>query len=182
MVLAACGGSQATSTATSEPTRPGPMATSSAHARPAVAPALAVPDTAKLVMVATAKGVQIYECEGTWELYAPRAELLDDSGIAIGQLYGGVDRGVAPGPWWEAKDGSTVQGSNAASVPNPGSIPLLRIDGSGATFTGDGGLLSYVAFIQRLDTTGGVAPTGACAAGQKTEVPYTAKYYFYAKG
>ncbi|HEY0190093.1 MAG TPA: DUF3455 domain-containing protein [Kofleriaceae bacterium] len=176
MALAACGGSQTTA-------RPGPMATSSDHARPQVAPELAVPDAAKLVLVANARGVQIYECAPDgWKLHAPRADLLDDAGVAIGQHYGGVDRGKPAGPWWEAKDGSSVHGANPASVANPGSIPLLRLDGSGATFTGDGGLLSSVAFIQRLATTGGVAPAGACAAGQTSEVPYTATYYFYTKG
>lgn len=176
MMLAACGGAPS-ATSTSQPARPGLMATSSEHARPAVSPALAVPDSAKLVLVTNATGVQIYECEGTWELSAPRAELHDDAGVTIGQLTGSVERG----PQWEAKDGSTVSGSDPVSVPNPGSIPLLLLEGSGATFTGDGGLLSHVAFIQRLDTTGGVAPAGACTKGQKIEVPYTAKYYFYAK-
>jgi hypothetical protein len=38
-----------------------------------------------------------------------------------------------------------------------------------------------VTFIHRLDTTGGVSPTGACQAGNTQEVAYTAKYYFYAK-
>jgi hypothetical protein len=175
----------------SSPSPAGPPMTATQPAalvRPTVAPELAVPDAAKLVLAASARGVQIYECAAdtsgapVWKLHAPRAELLDPSGVVIGGHFGGVDQGLEAGPWWEAKDGSRVHGARPASVPNPGSIPLLRLEGSGAAFTGDGGLLSYVAFIQRLDTTGGAAPAGACTAGQKTEVPYTAKYYFYTDG
>ena len=170
--LAACGGPRSstvpkTSTATSEPT---------ALARPVVAPELAVPDAAKLVLIGEAKGVQIYECaDGAWKLHAPRAELFDGAGVSLAQHFGGVDRGKAPGPWWEAKDGSAVNGSKPVSVPNPGSIPLLRLEGA-ASGTG---VLAHVAFIQRLDTTGGVAPADACTAGQTQDVPYTATYYFY---
>jgi hypothetical protein len=63
-------------------------------------------------------------------------------------------------------------------VPNPGSIALLRLD---AADTSGAGIFSKVTFIQRLDTTGGVSPTGACKTGDTQEVAYTAKYYFYAK-
>jgi hypothetical protein len=34
--------------------------------------------------------------------------------------------------------------------------------------------------VQRLDTRGGVAPTGACHAGASAAVPYTATYNFWA--
>ena len=34
--------------------------------------------------------------------------------------------------------------------------------------------------IQRVATTGGVGPTGACSQnGQQARVPYTADYYLY---
>lgn len=144
---------------------------------------LAVPAGHSVTLAASARGVQIYECaadaSGTlaWKLRAPRADLLDDTGAQIGVHFGGIDKGLPPGPYWEAvKDASRVHGAKPVSVPNPGSIPLLRLE---AADTNGTGVFSKVAFIQRLDTTGGAAPAGACTAGQTTEVPYTAKYYFY---
>jgi len=148
-----------------------------------MAPAeIAVPEGHKPTFMAMAKGVQVYECVagdgGTlaWKLHAPKADLLDDSGAVIGSHYGGVDKGMPPGPYWEAKDGSRVHGAKPANAPHEGSIPLLRLEAADVSGTG---VLAKVSFIQRLDTTGGVAPAGACTAGQTNEVPYTAKYYFY---
>ncbi|HEX7841542.1 MAG TPA: DUF3455 domain-containing protein [Kofleriaceae bacterium] len=151
---------------------------------PTVPPALAVPAGPTLTFVAAARGVQIYDCAAAqgappaWTLHAPRADLLDPSGAMVGSHFGGVDRGLPPGPYWDAKDGSRVHGANPVSVPNPGSIPLLRLEAADTSGTG---VFSKVAFIQRLDTTGGAAPAGACALGKQLEVPYTANYYFYSK-
>lgn len=151
---------------------------------PNVPPELAVPAGNQVTLSAAAKGVQIYECAPdasgvpAWTLHAPRAALLDDAGNQVAVHFGGVDKGLPAGPYWQANDGSRVHGANPVSVPNPGSIPLLRLqvaDTSGA------GIFSKVTFIQRLDTTGGVSPAGACRQGDTQEVPYTAKYYFYAK-
>jgi hypothetical protein len=143
---------------------------------------LAVPAGHKLVWVASARGVQIYECAAdatgapAWKLRAPRADLFDASGAPSGSHYGGIDKGLAPGPYWEAKDGSRIHGGKPVSVANPGSIPLLRLE---ASYPTGAGVLSKVAYVQRLATTGGVAPAAACTAGQHSEVPYTAQYYFY---
>jgi hypothetical protein len=151
---------------------------------PTVPAEIVVPEGNKLTFMALAKGVQIYACAaGTggasaWTLRTPRADLLDDAGLQLGSHYGGVDKGMPPGPDWEHKDGSRVHGAKPADVANAGSIPLLRLEATGRSGQGE---LSKVSFIQRLDTTGGVAPAGACTAGQTTEVPYTATYYFYSK-
>jgi hypothetical protein len=169
----------------SGPTGMGPTGSGGAGlVAPKVPAELAVPDGNKLTFMAMAKGVQIYECVAeaggapAWKLHAPRADLVGDGDAVVGRHYGGVDKGLPAGPYWEAQDGSRVHGARPASVPNPGSIPLLRLEAADTSGTG---ALARVAFIQRLDTTGGVAPTGACEAGKQTEVPYTAKYYFYAK-
>jgi len=149
-----------------------------------VPPELAVPAGNQLAVTASAKGVQIYECAPdtsgalAWKLHAPRATLFDDAGNQIGIHFGGVDKGLPAGPYWQASDGSRVHGANPVSVPNPGSIPLLRLD---AADTAGNGVLSRVTFIQRLATTGGAAPAGACQSGATTEVGYAAKYYFFAK-
>ena len=165
--------------------QPGPAAAGDAALVAPSAPAeLAVPEGNSLTFKAAAKGVQIYECAAdasgalAWKLHAPRADLLDAGGAVVGSHFGGVDKSLPPGPYWEAKDGSRVHGAKPASVPNPGSIPLLRLEAADTSGTG---ALAKVAFIQRLDTTGGAAPAGACEAGKTTEVPYTANYYFYSK-
>jgi hypothetical protein len=151
--------------------------------RPKVSAELAVPEDHTLVLVASARGVQIYECspEGSaalaWKLRAPRAELFDNAGAPIGIHYGGVDKGLPAGPYWESKDGSRVHGGKPVSVPSSGSIPLLRLE---AVDTSGQGVFSKVSYVHRLATTGGTAPTDHCIAGMRTEVPYTAQYYFYA--
>jgi hypothetical protein len=162
--------------------RPPVTRPSTTPVRPTVAAELAVPDAYKLVWMAAARGVQIYECAANasgalaWKLHAPRAALLDAQGAPIGSHYGGVDKGLAAGPYWDATDGSRVHGAKPVSVANPGSIPLLRLEAGEPTGTG---VLSKVTYVQRLATTGGVAPTEACAAGKHSEVAYTAQYYFY---
>jgi hypothetical protein len=158
------------------------IAPAAAPARPKVAAELAVPEDHKLVLVAAARGVQIYECSPEasgallWKLHAPRAELLDKDGAQIGIHYGGVDKGLPAGPYWESKDGSRVHGGKPASVPNPGSIPLLRLE---AVDSSGQGVFSKVSYVHRLATTGGAAPIDNCIAGMRSEVPYTAQYYFY---
>jgi hypothetical protein len=134
-----------------------------------------------LLFSSHARGVQIYECRnGQWAFHAPRAQLFDpEAYMQTGVHYGGVDRGLTPGPWWEsASDGSRIRAGNPQSAPspNPDSIPLLRLEvleryGTGA--------FSQVNHVYRLNTVGGVGPAGECAAGAMRQVPYTADYYFY---
>ena len=111
---------------------------------------------------------------------APRAVLFDRRQRELTSIhYGGIDRGLNPGPWWEsALDHSRIRAGNAvpAPSPNPDSIPLLRLEVLEHAGTG---LYTPVTYIQRLNTTGGVGPTGACTAGDQRWVPYTADYYFY---
>src|SRR5262249_47597085 len=141
---------------------------------------LKAPASEELVLVAHAKGVQIYACtektEGAyrWELKGPRAELFDGTGSAIGKHYA-----EAVGPVWEHKDGSKATGKRVAAHNSPGAIPWLLLS---AESTGKG-MLSGVKSIQRLNTKGGEAPAGGCDAGhagEQREVAYTADYYFYA--
>ncbi len=64
-------------------------------------------------------------------------------------------------------------------APDPGAIPWLLLR---ATSNQGDGVLGQVAFIQRLETRGGVAPAGTCdpAADATVAVPYRARYVFYA--
>jgi hypothetical protein len=151
-------------------------------APPTVPEAIAVPPGFVLLFSRHAKGVQTYECKnGQWAFHAPRALLFDpQSHQPIGIHYGGIDRGLTPGPWWEStEDGSRIRAGNAVSAPSPNadSIPLLRLD----VMERQGeGVFSEVSYIQRLSTNGGVGPTGGCQTGARRRVPYTADYYFYA--
>lgn len=151
--------------------------------RPSVPDVIAVPEDHRVAFVGHATGVQIYECAPdasaalTWRLRAPRATLTV-RGRASVTHFGGVDVGQTAGPYWKSiRDGSWVRGGNAVSSPNPGAIPLLRVevlDGGGNGIFGD------VTFIHRLATVGGVGPTGACTDPEaRVEVPYESDYYFY---
>ena len=86
---------------------------------------------------------------------------------------------------WAQAQHSIPAGSHA-SCPNAGSIAclLLQVIGAEAGPTG-GKSLNKTLFIQRLNTKGGVAPSGGCAAstdvGKQALVPYTADYYFFKK-
>ena len=124
-------------------------------------------------------GVQIYHSapdatdptKFVWKFFAPEATLFNNAGNAFIHHFGG--------PSWETDNGSLVVGALVDAEPsaNPNSIAQLLL--SGASHSGNG-LLSRVTFIQRLDTSGGVAPaTLPTALGQEVQVPYTATYVFF---
>jgi hypothetical protein len=127
---------------------------------------------AQAPQVAPAKGVQIYECrDAKWVFVAPEADLFDRSGRKIGRHYAG--------PTWEAADGSKVVGAVKERADAAGAIPWLILSTKSA---GPDGAFSKVTSIQRLSTSGGVAPSGACAEpGATVRVPYTADYYFLSR-
>ncbi|HXN33401.1 MAG TPA: DUF3455 domain-containing protein [Polyangiaceae bacterium] len=140
-------------------------------------PTLAVPAGNKLGFFYDAAGVQIYACQATatgfgWVFQAPEATLFDRHGRVAGKHFAG--------PTWEGNDGSTVVGSKiAAFTVDPASVPWLLLQA--ASHTG-AGRMSDVTFIQRLETSGGVAPATGCDAdhaGDVARVDYTATYYFF---
>jgi len=156
-------------------------AAASAVAPPTVPEAIAVPAGSVLLFSRHAKGAQTYECQnGEWAFRAPRALLFDpQSHRPTGIHYGGIDRGLTPGPWWESlRDSSRIRAGKALSAPSPNanSIPLLRLE---VLERQGSGVFSPVSYIQRLNTVGGVGPTGLCQPGAQRWVPYTADYYFY---
>jgi len=149
-------------------------------------PTARVPDNLKpggdvtLLAALSAKGSQIYECREKkdksgyeWAFVAPQAELFDANGTKVGKHYGG--------PRWEANDGSKVIGTvkERADAPAAGAIPWLLL-----TTKSDGpdGAFSKVTMVQRLNTEGGVAPTGNCSqtyVGDKMAIRYTADYLLF---
>ena len=142
---------------------------------PAQCSSLQVEQGNKLALHVYARGVQIYRWNGgTWDFVAPNASLFAEENYfgEIGSHY--------VGPTWESKSGSKVVGrrvTGTGCTPDTSAIPWLlleRVSNSGA------GIFSKVTFIQRVNTTGGTAPTTpASFVGEVKEVPYTAEYYFY---
>ena len=139
-------------------------------------PANLVPGDERMLERVSARGVQIYECrakaggEMEWAFVAPRADLFDADAHLVGKHYGG--------PHWEAHDGSKVLGTvkSRADSPKAGAIPWLLLS---ARSVGARGRFAPVTSIQRLKTTGGVAPALPCEAGAKSEIPYTADYVLF---
>lgn len=134
-----------------------------------------------LAMVVPARGVQIYECRARkdgagyeWAFVAPDAVLYDMRGRKIGRHYAG--------PTWEADDGSKVVAAvkARADATTAGAVPWLLLTARPAG--GTGGAFADVASIQRINTTGGVAPRTGCTqadAGSVARVAYTADYRFF---
>ena len=148
---------------------------------PGVPGAIAVEAGHKPFLALDAAGVQIYGCNAVgasyrWSLVAPRADLYDRNGNLVLTHFAG--------PSWQAKDGSLVRAALEQRVNvDPTAIDwfLLRV-----TYAGpgdDGGRLGGTKFIQRIQTTGGLAPApetcNAGTVGAVSEVPYAAVYVFW---
>jgi hypothetical protein len=134
-------------------------------------------------MVVPAKGFQLYECREKkdqagayeWAFVAPDAALYDTTGKKIGKHYAG--------PHWESADGSKLLGmvKEKVDAPQADAIPWLLLT---AKSVGPEGAFSKVTSIQRINTTGGVAPKSGCmkeTVSASARVPYTADYYFLAE-
>lgn len=141
---------------------------------PAGCESINVEEGNKLAFHVYAKGAQIYRWNGTaWAFVAPEATLYAEEG------YHGEVGIHGLGPHWTSKSGSKVK---AARVPNTGCRPdptaiewlLLK-----QTETSGPGIFGKVTYIQRTNTTGGLAPSEPGTLNELREVPYTAEYYFY---
>ncbi|SHN43410.1 DUF3455 domain-containing protein [Cryptosporangium aurantiacum] len=120
------------------------------------------------------RGVQIYTCDpaGTWNpASTPEATLARYGRHGRIHHYGG--------PRWTSKrDGSTLLGAVAKRVPKDGTIPWLLLTATRES-GGPGTELYAVTHISRVNTSGGLAPTGACTPGEKRAVRYGADYVFW---
>lgn len=142
---------------------------------PAVCSSIQVPAGNKVAFHTYAIGVQIYRWNGAnWNFVAPSANLYADAGYngKVGSHYGG--------PTWESNSGSKViaaRVSGTGCAPDSTAVPWLLLE----KVTTDGpGIFKKVTFIQRVNTTGGLAPSAAgTTVGEEKRVPYTAEYYFY---
>jgi hypothetical protein len=142
-----------------------------------VPPELAPAADQDLAFVLAGTGVQKYTCAATatgfaWTFVAPEADLFRND-CQVGIHYAG--------PTWEYQDGSTVVAARAAGAsPDPTAIPWLLLTAS--SHGGENGKMTAVTSLQRLSTTGGLAPATGCDAdhvGAAIDVPYTADYFFY---
>ncbi|MEP7044576.1 MAG: DUF3455 domain-containing protein [Dokdonella sp.] len=159
-----------------------PLCAAASAIEPPQAPAALQPPSDQILSLqAIGSGVQIYECKPAqaepsryeWVFKAPEAELADASGRNLGKHYAG--------PTWESTDGSRVVGEVKAhdAGPDANAIPWLLL---GAKSNAGAGVFAHVTSVQRLQTSGGKAPSSACGkdnAQEVARVPYKAMYYFY---
>jgi hypothetical protein len=99
------------------------------------------------------------------------------------------ESGLPRATWQSSFDTSSVWGKAIATSTDPnfvaaGAIPwlLLQVVGAQRGPT-DGAILAQTTFVQRLNTSGGIAPSSGCSqatnVGSTALVPYTADYFFY---
>jgi len=138
---------------------------------------------------AHAVGTQDYVCLSTgWAspAYGPQATLFNDDNdqIMTHFLSPNPDESNTPRPTWQdSRDTSTIWANpipGATYTPDATAIPwlLLKVVGDAQGPTG-GDRMTSTTYIQRVNTTGGLKPTGACIEGAKALVPYTADYFFF---
>jgi hypothetical protein len=175
---------------------------------PDVPPELRVEDGSHPFLVGHAIGTQNYVCVPSatsntgvaFVLFTPEATLFNDDGDQLITHFFSPNRdsgdpNISPAvtadsairpTWQHSRDGSTVW---AKLHPNgtvlvKGTIPWLLLDKVGVEPGLAGGdILTKTTQIQRLNTTGGVAPPEGCTSpsnlGNTAFVDYTADYFFY---
>jgi hypothetical protein len=127
-----------------------------------------------------------------WILFTPEATLFNDHDKQVTTHFfspNPFENDTIRATWQHSRDTSTVWGGQAISSSDPDfvapdTIPWLLLPVAGAQEGPTGGdKLSETTFIQRLNTSGGVAPLTGCAlsidVGKRALVSYTADYFFY---
>ena len=169
---------------------------------PAVPANLQVPAGNTAFLVGHAVGTQNYICLPSatsvsgfaFILFTPQATLFKDNDKQVITHFNSpnpFEGGTIRVTWQHSRDTSRVWGQvlpgNSSSDPHfvaPGAIPWLLVTIVGAQDGPTGGdTLTATTFIQRLNTSGGIAPSTGCASladvGHQAFVPYTADYFFY---
>ena len=199
-----------TQTPTATPTAtPTPTSTATPIVKPAVPDALQVPAGNTVFRVGHADGTQDYIClpcpnaittaatcpaSGfAWAFFGPQATLLNEQHGQIITHFLSPNPGESGTPratWQDSQDTSRVWAKAMATSSDPAfvapnAIPwlLLQVVGAQAGPT-NGNQLTATTFIQRVNTSEGVAPapTGCAVStdvGNKALVHYTANYFFY---
>ncbi len=140
-----------------------------------------VPTGHKVAWESVGVGDLTYQCrvkaqmadQFEWVLVGPKAQLQDRAGKAIGSYFG-------PPATWKVAEGAELTGAQVAVAPGgDGNIPLQLVKANPAKGSSQ---LNGVAFVQRVNTKGGVAPTEPCNAAMvnmSKSVAYRADYIFY---
>jgi hypothetical protein len=173
-----------------------------------------VPAGNKLFLGTHGVGTQNYVCRPSgagvaYVLFTPQATLFgDDGGQAITHYFSPNLSTKQPDPntdpkvvadgairvTWQHRDSSIIwaklhqsgsDGSGSVNV-DTSAVNWLLLDEVGVQKGPTGGdTLTKTTFVQRLNTTGGVAPKTGCSSltdvGNQAFVPYTADYFFYQK-
>ena len=145
-------------------------------------------------LTARAEGTQNYICLKSsgfsWTFWGPQATLFDgDQQLITHYLSTNPADGAARATWQSSSDSSAIwaaaiANSSDSNYVEEGAIPwlLLRVVGT-QTGPSGGSMLSDAKYIQRVNTSGGVAPTTGCKAsedvGKRALVAYTTDYVFY---
>ena len=187
LVLLSCqkdqnGGSGLQSVSTSDEARDRTQPIGCAGEIPAI---LHVPEGNKLAYRVYATGVQIYEVRRSatnptvfvWVNTAPSANLYLQPAFnnLVGTHYGGPTWDFIQGPYKEEK---AVATKLQAAIVDPTAVPWLLLKTVESLSTPG----NKVTYIQRVCTTGGLAPNttpNESDLGLVEHVPYTATYLFY---
>lgn len=166
---------------------------------PPVPANLEVPAGNRLFFRGHAVGFQNYVCQPVsggfgWTLYTPQAILFNGANKQVSTHFfspNPMEPGSFRPTWVDSRDSSTVWArlKSGASTTDPayvepGAIAWLTLEVLHTQPGPDGGdRLTVTTFIQRLNTSGGVAPSTGCAVsgdvGRAAYVPYEADYFFY---
>jgi hypothetical protein len=172
MLLAACAAE--TPTATKQLAAPAAATRAIGNTGPELGSCdrLRAPEGSSFAYHVYARGVQIYRWNGQeWLPVGPSAGLYAD---ANGRALVGTHFG---GPRWQSLSGSTVRGEVIdRCVYDANAVPWLTLRGIPESGPG---VFAHTTFIQRVNTTGGKAPSTAGSLNQVVEIPYTAEYWFY---
>lgn len=164
---------------------------------PAVPAKISVPEGNTPFAIAHAAGTQNYVClpsgkGAKWTFFGPQATLFNENSEQIMTHFlspNPAENSTPRATWQDSRDTSAVwavmkEESDDPEFVEPGAIKWLLLRVVGAEYGPDwGDRLADTTFIQRVNTSGGVAPTTGCAVladvGKKELVPYTTDYVFY---
>lgn len=163
---------------------------------PPVPANLEVPAGHRPYLAVHATGTQNYVCLPgasstglVWTFYGPQATGFDgrDGQVMTHYLSANpVEGGTARPTWQHSRDSSAVWARPIASSTDPdyvepGAVAWLLLEAVGTENGPNGGRrLAPTTYIQRVETSGGVAPADGCTTlGAKLFVPYETDYFFF---
>jgi hypothetical protein len=145
---------------------------------PAVPPPLQPSAAEAPAFMLRAEGVHVFECRPNahggyqWVFTNPDVSLSD------GTTERAIE--VSPNTFEASTDRSTVSGRvRAVAGAGADNLPWMLLT---ARSTPDDGLFAGVTSVQRVNTSGGVAPRDGCGeytVGTETRAAFSADYYFY---